>query len=271
MVHLSRCFNATTKSLLSSYARVGAPAIDQSSRVTRAVHLRRHHDVRLKETRCVITGASRGIGKAIAVALARSHASCLLIGRDETALNATLSDCNAASSETSSTAVSHSVNTGDVSSYDFWQSLKLPGDRVDILINAAGITHSSLFLRESPGSMERIVQTNLMGTMWASKILAKRMLRNKSVPDRSFMDKACIINIASLLATHGGAGSSIYVASKAGVVGLTRALAAELGPAGIRVNCILPGYIETDMTRGKFYGSTKSIPCAMSSLFPRRI
>ncbi|KAK8219237.1 hypothetical protein M8818_000970 [Zalaria obscura] len=209
MVHLSRCFNATTKSLLSSYARVGAPAIDQSSRVTRAVHLRRHHDVRLKETRCVITGASRGIGKAIAVALARSHASCLLIGRDETALNATLSDCNAASSETSSTAVSHSVNTGDVSSYDFWQSLKLPGDRVDILINAAGITHSSLFLRESPGSMERIVQTNLMGTMWATMTPQAREEALSKIPLKRFGSAEEIAEAAIFLAANSYANNCV--------------------------------------------------------------
>lgn len=80
-----------------------------------------------------------------------------------------------------------------------------------------------------------------MGTLWGSQIIGKQMLRQKS---------GVIINIASLLAIHGGAGSAAYAASKAGVVGLTRALAAELGSAGVRVNAVLPGYVESDMTKG---------------------
>lgn len=151
------------------------------------------------------------------------------------------------SCQDASTAASHHVACGDVSEHEFWKTLKLPGDGVDVLVNAAGITHASLLLRTTPSSIQSIVQTNLMGTMWASQIMAKKMLRNKP----SDTGKGCIINIASLLAIHGGAGSAAYAASKAGVVGLTRALAAELGPAGVRVNCVLPGYVETDMTKGR--------------------
>ncbi|CAD6447496.1 98b5c0d1-435d-4f2c-b312-9ccb5e36a095 [Sclerotinia trifoliorum] len=79
-----------------------------------------------------------------------------------------------------------------------------------------------------------------MGTIWGCKIIGKDMLRRR---------EGCIINISSLLGIKGGRGSAAYAASKAGVLGLTRALAAEMGSAGIRVNAIVPGYIETDMTR----------------------
>ncbi|TKA75109.1 hypothetical protein B0A49_02384 [Cryomyces minteri] len=133
---------------------------------------------------------------------------------------------------------------------------------VDVLVNAAGITNSSLLMRADPGKLEEVVQTNLMGTIWASRSLAKRMLvkRKSDRPtvtgneslDPTFGNRrgGCIINVSSLLGVSGGKGAAAYAASKAGVLGLTRALAAELGPAGIRVNAIVPGYIDTDMTSG---------------------
>lgn len=227
----------------------------------------------LSGTRCIITGASRGIGQAIATTFAQKGARCLLIGRDEKALASTLAECNEKSNidnDLASRISFHATKLGDVSSREFWTSLnlkellptKLVPDSEDgsandqleslqqlycpdksglVLVNAAGITHSSLLLTTSPSQIESVIQTNLMGTLWSSQILAKQMIRQKS---------GVIVNIASLLALHGGAGSAAYVASKAGVVGLTRALAAELGSRGVRVNAVLPGYIESDMTRG---------------------
>lgn len=77
------------------------------------------------------------------------------------------------------------------------------------------------------------------------------MLRNRPVAEGGRAGKGCIVNVASLLGVHGGQGAAAYAASKAGVVGLTRALAAEMGAGGVRVNAILPGYVETDMTAGE--------------------
>ncbi|KAF1349056.1 hypothetical protein BDV97DRAFT_197600 [Delphinella strobiligena] len=226
----------------------------------------------LSGTRCIITGASRGIGQAIATTFAQKGARCLLIGRDEKALASTLAECIEKSNinpDLASRISFHATKLGDVSSRDFWTSLNLQellptklvpdsedgslDDRIEtlqqlycpdksglVLVNAAGITHSSLLLTTSPSQIESVIQTNLMGTLWSSQILAKQMIRQKS---------GVIVNIASLLALHGGAGSAAYVASKSGVIGLTRALAAELGSRGVRVNAVLPGYIESDMTR----------------------
>lgn len=237
---------------------------------------RNHHppDLKpLKGARCVITGASNGIGRAIAQDFARKGARCLLIGRDETRLNDTFLSCTLPSDPN---LLFHNMKIGDISKREFWTTLnlkdllpaelstELPSEftkqhkqdykrdpissnphphGVDILVNAAGITHSSLLLTTSPSLIESTIQTNLMGTLWASQILGKQMLRQKS---------GVVVNVASLLAVQGGAGAAAYAASKAGVVGLTRSLAAELGARGVRVNAVLPGYVESDMTRGMF-------------------
>ncbi|GAB7350735.1 hypothetical protein MBLNU459_g1286t1 [Dothideomycetes sp. NU459] len=217
--------------------------------------------------RCVITGASRGIGRAIALQFASRSASLLLIGRNESLLQEIVSLCTSISPKSS-----YAYKVGDISKREFWNSIDIAKDlpvsdrspshhaldtesskadvsRLDVLVNAAGITHSSLFVRTSASQIDDVVQTNLMGTLWGSQIMGKKMMRNRALSTAVRAGKGVIVNISSLLATHGGSGSAAYAASKAGVLGLTRALAAELGPTGIRVNAVLPGYIETDMTR----------------------
>lgn len=123
---------------------------------------------------------------------------------------------------------------------------------MDILVNAAGVTHSSLLVRTEPEDLERVLSTNLTATVWAVRYLIKRKFmrggRGKDKGERAW--SSVIINIASLLGLQGGRGAAAYAASKAGLLGLTRALAAELGPTGIRVSAIAPGYVETNMTAG---------------------
>lgn len=106
-----------------------------------------------------------------------------------------------------------------------------------------GITHYSLLPRTPEALIEDVLDINLLGTILACKVVVRLMLSAKK--------RGCIINISSALAHSGGAGSSVYAASKAGVLGFTRALAEELGPRGIRCNAIAPGYIKTDMLAGK--------------------
>jgi len=197
----------------------------------------------------LITGGSRGIGLAIATRFTRAGINCTLLGRDETTLEKAAAsldqiDCRGVP------ARRPQVVTGDVSSLSFWKNLASGevAKPCDILVNAAGITHLSLLMREEPETLEQVVQTNLMGTMWACKYAGRAMMRSKT----SKVGSKSIINISSLLAMQGGRGSAAYAASKAGIVGLTRSLAAEMGQGGVRVNCILPGYIETDMTRCEY-------------------
>ncbi|KAJ3346981.1 hypothetical protein HDU83_002535 [Entophlyctis luteolus] len=108
-----------------------------------------------------------------------------------------------------------------------------------VLVNSAGISHSALLLTMDTAAAADVVSTNLFGTIQMSRGMAKWMLRKQS---------GCIINMSSVLGIRGVEGSTIYSASKAGVIGFTKSLAKELGPRGIRVCAIAPGFIETDMT-----------------------
>ncbi|KAH6711103.1 hypothetical protein DL95DRAFT_378123 [Leptodontidium sp. 2 PMI_412] len=188
----------------------------------------------------LITGASRGIGAAISQAFAREGVKCILVGRNRTLLESVRDGLDVVGHGGDGGGEGgHKVLVGDVGDGGFWEGVKKEKN-IDILINAAGITHYSPLFITSPGLLDEVLRTNLMGTMMGCRAVGKGMLRGK--------EGGCIINVASLLGVKGGKGSSAYAASKAGVVGLTRALAAELGEKNIRVNVILPGYIETDMT-----------------------
>ncbi|EPE25754.1 NAD(P)-binding Rossmann-fold containing protein [Glarea lozoyensis ATCC 20868] len=181
----------------------------------------------------IITGASRGIGLSIAERFAAEGSSLVLVARNTTSLNKLLSSLPSGPTQ------GHEIVAGDVGSEDFWTSNFRGRKDVDILVNAAGVTFVSPFLRMGGEKMEAVLRTNLMGTMFGCGAVGRGMLGRRD---------GCIVNVASLLGMKGGRGSAAYVASKAGVIGFTRALAAELGEKGTRVNVIVPGYIETDMT-----------------------
>lgn len=216
----------------------------------------------LSSTHALVTGASSGIGLAIAERLAAYSVRCTLVSRRAQKLESILASEPFTRSPAPASGTHNSV-AGDVGDRHFWESLKqMEGVKgVNVLINAAGVTHASLLLRTSSETIEEVVQTNLMGTIWGTKWAAKHMIQNK----RKKKD-LCIVNVASLLGVSGGKGSAAYAASKAGVIGMihiikrilwllirkafTRAMAAELGSSGVRVNAIVPGYIETNMTSG---------------------
>lgn len=201
-------------------------------------HRRSVSNLSLAGSHALVTGASRGIGLSVARLLSAHGASLTLISRD-------ISRLESAGSSVSGPA---SLVPGDVSDPAFWADLALP-PRVDILVNAAGITTVGPFVRSAQEAAEGVVRTNLLGTMMACRAVGKKMLRQ---PKDGKGARGAIVNVASLLGVQGGAGSAAYAASKAGVVGFSRALAAEMGGAGVRVNTVLPGYVTSDMTDGKF-------------------
>ncbi|KAI0911032.1 hypothetical protein F4823DRAFT_623832 [Ustulina deusta] len=191
----------------------------------------------LSGKRCFITGGSRGIGLAIAKLFASKGASCLLIGRNHENLETAVSSLRQAYP-----SQPHDSRAFDVSVIGGWQALMAEGEKepLDILVNAAGISQNSSFFQMTTPEIDQILDVNLKGTILGCRVVIRKMMRQKS---------GCIINISSILATHGGRGASVYAASKAGIIGLTRSLALEVGRFNIRTNVIQPGYIQTDMTK----------------------
>jgi 3-oxoacyl-[acyl-carrier protein] reductase len=180
----------------------------------------------------LVTGGSRGIGAAISRELAEAGSRVAVNYR------AGQEAAEALAGEIAGLAVQ-----ADVSSADEVQGLVERvesefGD-LDILVNNAGITRDTLIARMSDEDWETVIDTNLRGTFNTARAVARKMLRRRS---------GAIVNLSSVVGVHGNPGQANYAASKAGIIGLTKALARELGSRGVRVNAIAPGYISTELT-----------------------
>ncbi|KAI5842995.1 hypothetical protein DFP73DRAFT_90771 [Morchella snyderi] len=194
-----------------------------------------HSALPLLNQRALITGGTRGIGLSIAKVLASAGCSCVLVGRDSATLSKVQHELAMPGGNEK-----HGVLAGDVKERSFWDEVKKGYTDLDILVNAAGITHNSLLIAMKYDTIDEVINTNLLGSIYGCRAVLKNMVRRKG---------GKIINISSVLGSHkGGKGSAAYAASKAGVLGLTKALADEYGGHKVRVNAILPGYIKTDMT-----------------------
>jgi 3-oxoacyl-[acyl-carrier protein] reductase len=184
----------------------------------------------------LVTGASQGIGRACALELARAGATVALAARNESKLAEAAAEIQGAGGTAAVFAL-------DVASEDSIKTgakavLERLG-KVEILVNNAGITRDGLVLRMKRPDWDDVVATNLTGAFLLTQALLSQMLRNRW---------GRVVNITSVVGETGQAGQVNYAASKAGLIGMTRALAREVGSRGITVNAVAPGYIETPMT-----------------------
>lgn len=191
----------------------------------------------LEGKKALVTGASRGIGRAIAIALAEAGA--------DVAVNYAGSEAAAAETAAAVEALGRKalLIKGDVGKADaveaMVKSVLEAFGAIDILVNNAGITRDNLIMRMKEEEFDQVIETNLKGVFNGIKAVTRPMMKQRS---------GRIINISSVVGSLGNPGQANYVAAKAGVQGLTKASARELASRGITVNCIAPGFIETDMT-----------------------
>jgi 3-oxoacyl-[acyl-carrier protein] reductase len=184
----------------------------------------------------LVTGASQGIGEGIAELLARQGARVVVAARNEEKLNALAARIDAGG------GCARPLVLDVTAPETFGERLKsLPEDFavIDILVNNAGVTADNLLLRMSLDDWEKVLRTNLTGAYALTKEVVRGMMKKRW---------GRIINISSVVGLMGNAGQANYAASKAGLIGLTKSLAREIGSRNITVNVVAPGYIETAMT-----------------------
>jgi len=185
----------------------------------------------------LITGGSRGIGSAVALALGGVGAHVVINYRaNRVAAERTLEDLVAKGAQ------------GELAQFDISNESQIEEgikkivdvhEKIDILVNNAGVTSDSLLMRMKAEDWDRVVGTNLKGTVLCTKAVSRSMIRQRY---------GRIINLSSVVGQTGNAGQSLYAATKAGVLGFTKAVAREVASRGITVNAVAPGFIETEMT-----------------------
>jgi len=185
----------------------------------------------------LITGASRGIGRAVALRLARGGAKLALgYAANDAAANEAKALCEQAGAPR---AELFKFDVADAAACaQAADDVLAAFGGLDVLVNNAGISIDGLILRYKPADLEKTLQTNLASAFHLSKAAARAMLRKGGA----------IVNVTSVVGEMGNAGQSAYAMAKAGLIGLTKSLARELGSRAIRVNAVSPGFVETDMT-----------------------
>jgi 3-oxoacyl-[acyl-carrier protein] reductase len=176
----------------------------------------------------LVTGGSRGIGAAIARELAQAGATVTLSYRSGK------EEAETVASENGARAIQ-----ADVADPEEAKALVDGAGELDILVNNAGITRDGLLARMSDDDWSDVLRTNLDGVFHTCRAAARGMMKRRS---------GSIVNIASVVGLHGNPGQTNYAASKAGIIGFTKALARELGNRGVRANVVAPGYVETRLT-----------------------
>jgi 3-oxoacyl-[acyl-carrier protein] reductase len=182
----------------------------------------------LEGRRALVTGGSRGIGRAIALELSLAGAEVVVgyrDGRDE---------AEAVAAEAGGRAVQ-----ADVASPEEAARLVEEAGDIDVLVNNAGVTRDGLLARMPDDDWRVVIETNLSSVFYTCRAAARGMMRRRA---------GAIVNVSSVVGVHGNPGQTNYSASKAGIIGFTKALARELGGRGVRANVVAPGYVETRLT-----------------------
>ncbi|MDD2988599.1 MAG: 3-oxoacyl-ACP reductase FabG [Zoogloea sp.] len=185
----------------------------------------------------LVTGASRGIGRAIALELGRLGAT--VIGTATSEAGAADIQAGLEAAGVAGRGLALDVTSAEACEAALGEIEKVFG-AVGILVNNAGITRDNLSMRMKDAEWDAVIDTNLKAVFRMSKLVMRGMMKARA---------GRIINITSVVGSSGNAGQANYAAAKAGVAGMTRALAQELGSRNITVNCVAPGFIDTDMTK----------------------
>jgi 3-oxoacyl-[acyl-carrier protein] reductase len=185
-----------------------------------------------------VTGASRGIGRACALALAQAGARVVVAARDRAKLEEVAAEIRTGGRD--AFVVEIDMASADSIKAAFAEAAKEFG-RIDILVNNAGVTKDGLALRMKKDDWDAVLATNLTGAFVAIQQVLQGMMKERW---------GRIVNLSSIVGETGNPGQANYVASKAGLIGLTKSLAQEMASRNITVNAVAPGFIDTDMTAG---------------------
>jgi 3-oxoacyl-[acyl-carrier protein] reductase len=192
----------------------------------------------LNDKVALVTGASRGLGKAIALALSAEGASIAAVARSEEALKETVE----AIRSTGGTIEPYALDVADEAAVEATvEKIAARFQHIDILVNNAGVTRDGLLMRMKSEDWDAVIDTNLKGAFHLTKPVGRLMVRQRS---------GRIINISSVIGLMGNAGQANYAASKAGLIGFSKSVAREFASRSITCNVVCPGFIETDMTKG---------------------
>lgn len=194
-------------------------------------------DLGLTDKVALITGGTRGLGRAIAEKLAGEKIKIVVTGINEERAKQAANEI-AMTYNVETLGLKHDVSSEE-STKEVVKSVIAMFKRIDILINNAGVTSDGIMMTMKKENWDKVINTNLTGAFNCTKFVSKHMLKQKS---------GSIVNIASVVGVIGNVGQANYAASKAGLIGFTKTVARELADRGIVVNAVAPGYISTDMT-----------------------